>query len=480
MSVKAGPTAARGPILLPGGGRRSTIGLPLPLPTRPALVLGLVLALLVLLPTNRLPTKVSWALLVLLLALVVNAAVRHADRMRIPAVAVALLLSGLCATLSAQRYGSLQDVLVSAATALLLAGCALLAAHCSRADRDLLVGVIVLLGLLELAVAAASAFLGVRAPWGYLGQRGSVFGVNELLPVVGGRTTGTMGHPLPFSTLLAVAAVLALFAVPRWRLPSRLVLAAACWFGVLLSGSRSTALVLVLALLFGALWPGVSRSGVVGRIAVVALVTGVALRVDVRELPVLTSLEDTGSLTHRLGALDAVGRLGGRSTTEVLFGSGQGSLGHLFGQGLLQTDGFLAVDNQLVTTFATGGAVAVSLLLLAVLVGLFRGDRTTRAAALVPVLMFFSFDVLQWSATAVLLAVLVGLGTSAARLAEPPVPGPAAQPAPTADRSQASAASRPSTSGRSARTEATGRARSSDATIRPASSAGGTPGASTS
>jgi hypothetical protein len=147
------------------------------------------------------------------------------------------------------------------------------------------------------------------------------------------------------------------------------------------------------------------------------VVTGVTLLVDVRELPILTSLAGTGSLTHRLGALEAVGRLSGRTAAEVLFGSGAGSSSHLFDQGLLQTDGFLAVDNQLVTTFATGGAVGVFFLLAAVLIGLLGGDRTTRAAALVPVLLFFSFDVLQWPATAVLLAVLVALGTSVARTA---------------------------------------------------------------
>jgi hypothetical protein len=45
-----------------------------------------------------------------------------------------------------------------------------------------------------------------------------------------------------------------------------------------------------------------------------------------------------------------------------------------------------------------------------VVVGLLRGDRATRPAALVVVVLFFSFDVLQWNATAVLLAVLLGLG----------------------------------------------------------------------
>jgi hypothetical protein len=50
----------------------------------------------------------------------------------------------------------------------------------------------------------------------------------------------------------------------------------------------------------------------------------------------------------------------------------------------------------------------------AVAAGLLRGDGSTRAGALVVVLAFAFFDTLEWTSTAVLLAVLVALGEARA------------------------------------------------------------------
>jgi O-antigen ligase len=251
----------------------------------------------------------------------------------------------------------------------------------------------------------------VPAPWGYLGTPGTTFETNQLLAALGGRSTGTMAHPIPFGALMAVAVTLCFSSATGWPLLVRLLAAAALSYGVALSGSRSAALVLALALLAAVMTPGVLRVGAAWRIAAALVLSGAVLTVRATELPVVTGLEGTGSLTHRLAALDVVGRLADRSGDQVLLGSGAGSLDDLFAAGLLQLDGFFAVDNQLVATFAVAGLVGVLALVGAVVAGLVRGDRSTRPATLLLVLMFFSFDVLEWHSTAVLLVVLLVLGS---------------------------------------------------------------------
>ncbi len=61
---------------------------------------------------------------------------------------------------------------------------------------------------------------------------------------------------------------------------------------------------------------------------------------------------------HRLNSFLAVPTLfDGRTAIEVLFGSG--SVPDLYARGILVNDGFYAIDNQFVTTFALGGILGV-------------------------------------------------------------------------------------------------------------------------
>lgn len=376
----------------------------------PPVVLLTVLAAWVLVPSVAAPPKVVWALTLGLLGLVLNAVVWHRHRVRWTAPTLLFALALACAVVSSGHDGTLSDLVPALLTGVLLVGCAALAAACDRAEVQRVVRGVVLLALAQTAVAAASSLLGLAAPWGYLGRAGSTFGTNELLPALTGRATGTMAHPIPLGTLLAVAAVLCLTAVRGWSGPVRLLAAVVCTGGVLLSGSRSAALALAVALVCTLVVPGVVRLAPVWRCAGVLAVAVAAVSVDVTSLRAVSSLEGTGSLTHRLGALDAAGRLLDRPVAESLLGSGTGSLRRLFAQGYLQVDGFFAVDNQFVTTLALGGLVGVVALAAAVLVGLLRGDRATRPALLVVVVLFASFDVLQWNATAVLLVLLLPLG----------------------------------------------------------------------
>ena len=180
-----------------------------------------------------------------------------------------------------------------------------------------------------------------------------------------------------------------------------------------MSGSRSAALALGVALLAAVLIPGVLRISTAWRIAAVLALTAALLAVEDPELPVVTGLQGTGSLTHRLAALDAAVRLTDRSPAQTLFGSGHGVARPTSSpEGCLQLDGFFAVDNQLVATFAVAG-----------LVGRGRarrrgGGRTAARAPRDPAgraaagAMFGLFDVLEWTATRVLVDVLLCLGTA--------------------------------------------------------------------
>ncbi|MGY2085978.1 hypothetical protein [Blastococcus sp. SYSU DS0539] len=403
--------------------RDTGAGSPGPLLTRPGPVLVLVLATWTAVPSLVAAPKLTWGLTAALLAVVANAVWWHARALRVSAPVGLLGVVLACGLVASPHYGTLAELSANGARALLLVGCALLAASCGRADAALLARGVVLLAMVQLAVAMASSLLGMPAPWGYQGVPGTTFGTNSLVAALGGRSTGTMAHPIPFGTLMAAAAALCAPRLTGWRLPVRIAAGAASCYGVALSGSRSAALALGVALLVAVLAPGVLRIGAAWRAAAVLALTGALLALRTAELGVVAGLEGTGSLTHRLAALDAAVRLADRPLVQTLVGSGQGSLPDLFAARLLQLDGFFAVDNQLVATFAVAGLIGALALVAAVVTGLLRGPRESRPAALVTVLMFASFDVLEWTATAVLVVVLVCLGTARREGDRRPPPG---------------------------------------------------------
>lgn len=402
--------------------------------TRRGVVLLAVVAAWTAVPSTVASPKLTWLVTLGLLALVANALWWHQLHLqwtaRVGLVAVLLV----CGTLSMLHFGTLAELATATAAGLLLLGCALLAATAGADDVRFLARGLMALALVELVAATASALLGVPAPWGYLGEAGSTFEVNPLVPELSGRATGTMAHPIPFGTVMALSVLLALSPVLRWPTSLRLLAAAGGTFGVALSGSRSAALSLLVTVLVATLLPGALRLHPVARTVVLLGSVAAFLSVQVGSLAVVTSLQGTGSLTHRLGALDAAERLADRPLAQTLLGSGTGSLHDLFTAGLLQLDGFFAVDNQFVATFATAGLLGVLALAALVVAGLVGGHRATRPAALLMVSMFLSFDVLEWNATAVLTVVLLVLRPERGAQDDPPAPSPAgAAPSTTAD-----------------------------------------------
>ncbi len=405
-----------------GGGRALRRG---PLLLRPGVVLAAVVAAWSAVPSLVAPPKLAWATLAGLLVLVVASLWLHARRMRWTTPVTLLTLLCVCGAVSVLHYGTLLELVIGGASALLLVGCAVLAVNCGPDDVRWLSRGLVVVAMGQLAVALAESVLDVASPWGYLGGLRPVYDLNELLPSLGVRSHGLMAHPIPFGTLMAVAVALCLTRATGWSLPLRAASGAAAGLGLVMSGSRSAALVLCVAVLITVLVPGALRIGAAARVAAVLGLAGVALVVRDADIPALDSLQGTGSLTHRLAALDAAVRLFDRPLAQTLLGSGTGSLDDLFDAGLLQLDGFFAVDNQLVATFAVAGLVGLAALVAILALGLLRGDPQVRPAALLVIGMVMSFDLLEWSATAVLLVALVLASSGVHPVPPPPAGSPA-------------------------------------------------------
>ncbi|MDY0892244.1 O-antigen ligase family protein [Frigoribacterium sp. CFBP9030] len=262
----------------------------------------------------------------------------------------------------------------------------------------------VALGVVEVAV------LGKPVLWGYGALPSGLPALypNTLLGEQVLRVQGTAGHPIPYAMLLAVAFVIVLHLHDEWRLRFRLGLLSILTVGLVLSGTRS-ALVAVAIVLAVKLVTTRSEKRILSvfAVGVAAVIVVVLLGSSIADA--YREFTGTGSFYNRVGALASVPALLARDLREVLFGSGVGSEASLFGRGFLQQNGFNIVDNQLVTTLATGGVIGLVLLLLIIGVAVKRSDPLTRALIIVMVVAMFSFDYLRWFSMIMLLIVVVAL-----------------------------------------------------------------------
>lgn len=406
--------------------RAAEFGVPEPL--RSGVVLGVLVAVWALLPNVVAKPRYVWpvegATVVLLLASV--AVQRRELRWSAPTGLVSLL--SVCMVLSVSTYGMVSDLILGAGVAVMMVGATLLGTNMGPADLRIFVDLVLALAGLQLLLATAEQFAGLAEPWGDLSITGATPSSNPLLTALPLRATGSMGHPIPLGLLMAVAAVLVLFAHRPWRWSVRIPLAVAFTAGLLFSGSRSAVLALPLALLFAALIPLGWRYGGVLRAALLLGATAAFAFGNLQDATVFSSLSNTGSLTHRIGAINAALKLTTRPLRQALFGSGFDSVPDLFDAGYLQDDGFRTVDNQLVTTMALGGTVGLVLLLAAVGYGLARARPAVRPAVVLIGVMFFSFDLLNWFSPMLLFFTLLSLG-SAVPERYGSIPGPATAPA---------------------------------------------------
>lgn len=229
---------------------------------------------------------------------------------------------------------------------------------------------------------------------------------NEILPGLL-RAQGTFGHPLLFATLLLVGLGVALryeFYRPILRVGTVALLMA----GSVAAGSRSITLVMLVMVLF--FWSRRHFTPIRGTFLVVLL--GLAASTNSFTAGVFERFASSGSVSHRAGALDAVPNLLDQTPLRVLIGNGWYSEQQVYREGLLQRDGFMAIDNQFVGLLVTAGLIGLVLFSALLVVAVVRGRPDYRIASIAAVCLFVVFNVLEFPATWALVALLLGLAAS--------------------------------------------------------------------
>lgn len=316
--------------------------------------------------------------------------------------------------------------------ALLLAVAALptffLAANLTSKElRALSAAVFVLLGV-QLVLAFAEATGMITAIYDISADRAQGIMAAQKNTVVSewSRATGTMLHALPLGFLAVTAAALATVrtATFRWSWRVRMLVfgmaAATCVF----ASARSS--LIVLALLAVLTFPAGRR---LSRFLQSALVCAAVLALlvsngffDSRQVVDLLS---SGSVVHRLGVVSMIPLMGREPLINLFIGSGHDAVSIL--RHLMPADGWMAVDNQFISTVLMTGIVGLALLI-TILVAAWRNAPEWRPALMAQVAMFAIFDVALWQSSLVLLMVVLG-----AMLAKREGP-PAAAIVPAADR----------------------------------------------
>ncbi|MFC5381904.1 hypothetical protein [Aquipuribacter nitratireducens] len=395
--------------------------------TRAAVPVAAAVTLLVSVPVTRVPNASTLLLLVLAaLAALGTVGVVATSRRALPhGTWLWLALVGVlaAATLLAGHDGGLVGLLVVALAAFpvfVLTGVA------GPDGHRLLASVVVALACTQAVLALVEPWLFPRHLWApaQLGSAGQVVPLRN--EVIGGleRSQGTLGHPLPLGMLLLVALALAA-PLLRSRPWLRTGVQGLLLVGIVMAGARTALLVAVLLLaLASAGRVSVARVLVATGAVGVAVVTALSTIDDLGDRA--AAIESSGSFQHRLEALRSFERLLlWQDLRAVLLGNGYGSGAELRSAGLLQQDGFAAVDNQLVLTLSQGGLVALGLLTVLLVRALLRSGPEVRPAVLACLAMVVLFDVLLWPSTAALLALVLGLamarGPSPAA-ADPAVP----------------------------------------------------------
>lgn len=256
------------------------------------------------------------------------------------------------------------------------------------------------LGLLEMMFLAEPLWRGGRI----LPDGRSVALRNELIPSMT-RAQGTLAHPLPYAFTLILGCAL-LMRSEGGRSAGKVLLWAMLAAGIIASGSRNAIALFVIVTLLGLIKPrAVGRFGFATFVAVVGGI--VALPFILEQIERLTG---SGSVFHRMGALDSIERLiFARGIWPSMFGDGSAATPRLFSTGLLQTDGFEAVDNQYVLTLAQEGIIGLVILILILAVAFKRADATLKLILFAIMAECMIFDLLSWPSMAIYAWVFIGV-----------------------------------------------------------------------
>lgn len=265
-----------------------------------------------------------------------------------------------------------------------------------------------IIALASLAATYAIVEMFVQPPPLYASAVPAAFGgglarlPNEILAGMP-RSQATMGHPLLLTMLLLTAFGFALRATFKTRRRRRIICGLLI-VGIICAGSRSGLAIAVVFLLFTV---GSGRFST-RRVTIAAILAGVAVAAAPAQLLGVTEGDDSAS--HRFELFSVVPKLFRyQDHATILYGNGWASRELLYGRGLLQTDGFVAIDNQVVSLFTTSGLVGLAIFCAAAVVALVRAPYGVRLALGAGLLMFMVFDVLEFPATWAILALVMGM-----------------------------------------------------------------------
>lgn len=291
----------------------------------------------------------------------------------------------------------------------------------NQGERKTIIRTIVFVGVLEALYAlyeyvATPAVLWaspVPEQWQWMYTRLA----NEILS--GGlRSQGSFGHPLLLSFLMIVALGLALRSPFKWKL-ARPAVVGLLFIASIAAGSRSAALIMAGMAIFAY---GASRFAWLRGIALTGVVALLAFTSSFLSSDLVQRFVESGSLSHRQGALDAVPRLlSEQSAALVWFGNGFHSRQDLYGRGLLQLDGFVAIDNQFVALLVTTGLFGVAVWVLIIALTYLKAEPALKPVVLGAFGVFLVFDIFEFPATWAILTLLIGLAASSVRESQEPL-----------------------------------------------------------
>jgi hypothetical protein len=271
---------------------------------------------------------------------------------------------------------------------------------------------IVLLGLLltagiETAWGAIELVSNATPIWGY---RGDVIRDNPFFNNVTVRAQGSMGQPIVYGMLMGVGAVIAWSNdVIELRRSLRYLALAVTVGGVILSGTRSVAAALVVALAVHLLAKR-NLARWLRNVLVGAALAGIVAILNFGLTALINGLITSGSWTHRISSIASVPALLARPPLQAIWGSGFGSEVSLFDKGYIKTTyGLKVVDDLFVYLLGTTGVVGLVLFLALCAYAFFRATRQGKALITFCVCMFFSFDVLVWTYSGILLSLCLAL-----------------------------------------------------------------------
>ena len=222
------------------------------------------------------------------------------------------------------------------------------------------------------------------------------------------RAQGTFEHPIVFAVFCGIAVVVAWSNPAQWSQKWRITNLSVATAGLALSGTRS-AIAAVAAALLVHMMLNRSFSGWMRSALAVGAMVVVMLNIDIGIATLVTNLIQSGSWSHRLGALESLPQLLSRPPLEAWFGYGFGSQNALYDRGLMQQTYMRAVDNMFVYALGTMGIVGLGALLAFWAVAFVVADRLRRALLALLFAMFFSFDLFTWISMGVLASMMIAL-----------------------------------------------------------------------